>query len=251
MLRLYENAYHSLAVGMNESTSIPEHIASIRDRIAVAARRSGRSPEEVTLMAVTKTQPIEKIMAAYDAGLRSFGENRVQEFASKSEHLKELVHAQFALIGQLQSNKAGKAVELFSAIHSVDSLRLAERLSMLVARANRSPLPVAIEINMGDPAKAGLSADSPELEQLLHSTERLPGISIEGLMTIPPFIEDPEKTRPYFQRLRELRDAIAKRKLPTIKMDLLSMGMSHDFEVAIQEGSTCVRIGTAIFGDRN
>ena len=236
---------------MSKSTSIPEEIVSIRDRIAAAARRSGRSHDEVTLMAVTKTQTVEKIRAAYDAGLRSFGENRVQEFASKSERLKELVHAQFALIGQLQSNKAGKAVELFSAIHSVDSLRLAERLSMLVTRANRPPMPVAIEINTGDPAKAGLTADSPELEQLLRAAERLPGINIDGLMTIPPLIEDSEKTRPYFRQLRELRDTIANRRLPAIKMDLLSMGMSHDFEVAIEEGSTCVRVGTAIFGERS
>lgn len=202
-------------------------------------------------MAVTKTQPVEKILAAYDAGLRSFGENRVQEFAAKSERLSNLTDAKFALIGQLQSNKAGKAVELFSAIHSVDSLKLAERLSMLVERTNRPPMPIAIEINTGDPAKAGLTPDSPELEQLLHATKRLPGISIQGLMTIPPLIEDPEKTRPYFRQLRELRDTIAKRRLPGINMDLLSMGMSHDFEIAIEEGSTCVRIGTAIFGERS
>lgn len=244
------HAIHS-PVDMNESTSIPEQIASIRDRIAGAAKRSGRSPDEITLMAVTKTQPVEKIVAAYDAGIRSFGENRVQEFAAKSEHLTELAHAQFALIGRLQSNKAGKAVELFSAIHSVDSLRLAERISMLATRANQSPMPVAIEINTGDLAKAGLTVDSPELEQMLRSAERLPGISIQGLMTIPPYLDDPQKIRPYFGQLRQLRDAIAQRKLPAIKMDLLSMGMSHDFDIAIEEGSTCVRIGTAIFGARS
>ena len=236
---------------MSQSTSIPENIASICNRIAAAAKRSGRSTDDITLMAVTKTQPVEKILAAYDAGLRSFGENRVQEFAAKSESLKELAGGEFALIGQLQSNKAGKAVELFSAIHSVDSLKLADRLSMLVGRGNRPPMPIAIEINTGDPAKAGLTPGSPELEQLLHAAERLPGISIQGLMTIPPFTEDPEKTRPYFRQLRELRDTIAKSKLPRINMDLLSMGMSHDFEIAIEEGSTCVRIGTAIFGERS
>jgi len=236
---------------MNQSTSIPENIASICNRIAAAAKRSGRSTDDITLMAVTKTQPVEKIVAAYDAGLRSFGENRVQEFAAKSERVRKLSEAQFALIGQLQSNKAGKAVELFSAIHSVDSLKLAERLSMIVGRANRSPMPIAIEINTGDPAKAGLTPNSPELEQLLHAAERLPGVSIQGLMTIPPFIEDPRKTRPYFRQLRELRDTIAKRRLPAINMDLLSMGMSHDFEIAIEEGSTCVRIGTGIFGERS
>jgi len=236
---------------MNRSTSIPENIASICNRIAAAAKRSGRSTDDITLMAVTKTQPVEKIVAAYDAGVRSFGENRVQEFAAKSERVRKLADAQFALIGQLQSNKAGKAVEVFSAIHSVDSLKLAERLNMIVGRANRSPMPIAIEINTGDPAKAGLTPDSPELEQLLNAAERLPGISVQGLMTIPPLIEDPEKTRPYFRQLRELRDTIAKRRLPAINMDLLSMGMSHDFDIAIEEGSTCVRIGTAIFGERS
>jgi len=202
-------------------------------------------------MAVTKAQPIENIFAAYEAGIRAFGENRVQEFASKSEQLATLSGAEFALIGQLQSNKAGKAIELFSAIHSVDSLRLAERISMLADRASRSAVPIAIEINTGDPAKAGLSPESPELEQLLRAAERLPGISITGLMTIPPLTEDPEGARPYFQRLRELRNSIATRRLPGVKMDLLSMGMSHDFEVAIEEGSTCVRLGTAIFGERS
>lgn len=236
---------------MSQSTSIPENIASICNRIAAAAKRSGRSTDDITLMAVTKTQPVEKILAAYEAGLRSFGENRVQEFAAKSERLRNLTDAQFALIGQLQSNKAGKAIELFSTIHSVDSLKLAERLSMLVGRTNRPPMPIAIEINVGDPAKAGLTPGSPELEQLLHAAERLQGISIQGLMTIPPFIEDPEKTRPYFRQLREQRESIAKRRLPRVNMDLLSMGMSHDFEIAIEEGSTCVRIGTAIFGERS
>lgn len=199
-------------------------------------------------MAVTKTQPAETIVAAYQAGIRCFGENRVQEFALKSGQLRSLNDAHFALIGRLQSNKAGKAVELFRAIHSVDSLRLAERISRL---AGSSPMPIAIEINTGDPAKAGLSPESPELEQLLKAAERLDGIRIQGLMTIPPFTEDPEGARGYFRRLRTLRDAIAKRRMPKVTMDLLSMGMSHDFEVAIQEGSTCVRLGTAIFGERS
>jgi hypothetical protein len=158
--------------------------------------------------------------------------------------------ASFTLIGKLQSNKVNKAVELFTAIHSVDSLRLAERLNAAIERDRRSPLPVAIEINTGDPAKAGLAAESPELEQLLLACERLPHLQIQGLMTIPPFTDDPEGARPYFRRLRELRDRISARKLPGISMELLSMGMSHDFEVAIEEASTCVRVGTAIFGAR-
>lgn len=233
---------------MTISVAVSENVASIRERISAAARRAGRSGSEMTLMAVTKTQPVENIVAAYEAGIRCFGENRVQEFALKSGHLGEFSAAQFVLIGRLQSNKVGKAVELFSAIHSVDSLRLAERISRL---AGPSPIPIAIEINTGDPAKAGLMPGSPELEQLLGAAERLPGIAITGLMTIPPFTEDPEGARPYFRKLRNLRDTIARRDLPNVKMDLVSMGMSHDFEVAIEEGSTSVRIGTAIFGERS
>ena len=201
-------------------------------------------------MAVSKTQPVEKIVSAYEAGIRCFGENRVQEFAAKRDAVVHLSDATFVLIGQLQSNKVNKAVELFSAIHSVDSLRLAERIDAAIARDVKPPLPIAIEINTGDPAKAGLTPDSPELEQLLLAAERLAHIRIQGLMTIPPFTEDPEGARPYFQKLRRLRDSIASRKISGIGMELLSMGMSHDFEVAIEEGSTCVRVGTAIFGER-
>ena len=234
----------------SETSQLSENIGVIRHRIHEASRRAGRNPEEITLMAVSKTQPAERIIAAYDAGLRSFGENRVQEFAGKREHLSRLAGANFALIGQLQSNKVNKAIDLFSAIHSVDSLRLVQRLNAAIERAGRDPMPVAIEINTGDPSKAGLSPDSPELEELLRSAGDLPHIRVQGLMTIPPFTQDPEGARPYFRRLRELRNRIIAR-LPAIDMSLLSMGMSHDFEVAIEEGSTCVRIGTAIFGQRS
>ena len=232
------------------STPIAENISAIQGRISEAARRAARNPNDVSLMAVTKTQPAEKIVAAYEAGIRYFGENRVQEFGVKREQLSGLQGATFALIGQLQSNKVNKAIELFSAIHSLDSLRLAERINAAIERAGREPLPIAIEINTGDPAKAGLAPDSPELKQLIRAAPRLPHLRIQGLMTIPPFTPDPEGARPYFRRLRELRDSIAARGLPGIGMDLLSMGMSHDFEVAIEEGSTCVRVGTAIFGER-
>jgi pyridoxal phosphate enzyme (YggS family) len=229
---------------------IAANIAAIRSRIAAAAARAGRKPEEVTLMAVTKTQPAEKIRAAYQAGIRCFGENRVQEFQAKRDALAGLDDAKFTLIGTLQSNKVNKAIELFSAIHSIDSLRLAERLNAAIEREGRPAMAIAIEINTGDPAKAGLCPDSPELEQLLLAAERLDHIQVRGLMTIPPFTEDPEGARPYFRRLRELRERIAARRLPGVSMELLSMGMSHDFEVAIEEGSTCVRVGTAIFGER-
>lgn len=236
---------------MKTATQTAEAIAAVRERIDAAARRTGRDPSEITLMAVSKTQPAEKIISAYEAGIRCFGENRVQEFAAKRDRLTALRGATFVLIGQLQSNKVNKAVELFSAIHSVDSLRLAERIDAAIARDGNSPMPIAIEINTGDPAKAGLTPNSPELEQLLLTGERLTHIRIQGLMTIPPFTEDPEGARPYFQKLRGLRDGIASRKLRGISMDLLSMGMSHDFEIAIEEGSTCVRVGTAIFGERS
>lgn len=236
---------------MTTEKSVPENIAMVRQRISATARRAGRNPEEITLMAVSKTQPPEKINSAYEAGIRSFGENRVQEFAAKREALTLLGDATFTLIGQLQSNKVNKAIEIFGAIHSIDSLRLAERLNRAMEREGRSPMPVAIEINVGDPAKAGLAADSAELEELLLVAERLKHVRIQGLMTIPPFTEDPEGTRPYFRRLRDLRDRIAARKLAGVGLDVLSMGMSHDFEVAIEEGSTCVRVGTAIFGERS
>lgn len=234
---------------MNQN--IAENIAAVRDRVASAARRAGRNPDEITLMVVSKTQTAEKIKAAYEAGIRSFGENRVQEFAAKREALGRLGGASFALIGSLQSNKVNKAVELFSAIHSVDSLRLAERLDASAGQSGKAPMPIAIEINTGDPAKAGLAPGSPELEQMFAAAERLTNIRIQGLMTIPPFTDDPQGARPYFRRLRELRDSIGTRRFPRVEMKLLSMGMSHDFEVAIEEGSTCVRVGTAIFGERS
>ena len=235
---------------MKNAIQTAEAVAAVRVRIDAAARRAGRDPNEIMLMAVSNTQPVEKIISAYEAGIRCFGENRVQEFAGKRDQLADLRDAAFVLIGQLQSNKVNKAIELFSAIYSVDSLRLAERIDAAVAREGKPPMPIAIEINTGDPAKAGLTPDSPELEESLLAGARLTHIRIEGLMTIPPFTEDPEGARSYFQALRRLRDSIVSRKLPGIGMELLSMGMSHDFEVAIEEGSTCVRVGTAIFGER-
>jgi hypothetical protein len=226
------------------------NVSRVQLRIAAAAEGAGRDPQSITLMAVTKTQPAERVMACYEAGIRSFGENRVQEFVAKRTQLRELSGASFTLIGRLQSNKANKAVEFFSGIHSLDSLRLAERINAAVQGSGKPQMSVAIEINTGDPAKAGFNPEAPELEQLLLAAERLPHVRIDGLMTIPPFTEDPEGARPYFRRLRELRDRIAARRLPRIGMQILSMGMSHDFEVAIEEGSTCVRVGTTIFGER-
>jgi len=230
--------------------SISENVAELRQRIAAAARRAGRAPEQITLMAVSKTHPAERIREAHAAGLRLFGENRVQEFAEKAGALADLRDAEWHMIGHLQSNKAGKAAELFGAVDSVDSVKLAEKLDA-AARSLGKKLSVLIEVNVGgEAAKSGVAPDSRELEELLLAAPRFEALVFRGLMTVPPFTDDPEGARIYFRRLRELRDAIAARKLRGISMDVLSMGMSHDFELAVEEGSTCVRVGTAIFGER-
>ena len=201
-------------------------------------------------MAVTKTVPPERIHEAYDAGLRLFGENRVQEFAGKAEALRDLRSAAWHMIGHLQSNKAGKAAELFAAVDSVDSLRLALRLNAAAQELGKK-LSVLIEINVGgEAAKNGVAAGSNELEEILRAAADFQHLEFRGLMTVPPFTEDPQQARPYFRKLRALRDQIAARQWPGIGMNVLSMGMSHDFEVAVEEGSTCVRVGTAIFGER-
>ena len=230
--------------------SIAENITRVRDRIAAAARRLGRNPEEITLMAVSKTFLPESIREAYEAGLRVFGENRVQEFAGKAEALRDLKEADWHLIGHLQSNKAAKAAELFSAVDSGDSVRLAERLNAAAQSVGKT-LAVLIEINVGgEEAKSGVAPGSEELDQILLGAPNWKNLAIRGLMTVPPYTEDPEGARPFFRQLRKIRDQIAARQLSAISMDALSMGMSHDFEVAIEEGSTCVRVGTAIFGTR-
>jgi pyridoxal phosphate enzyme (YggS family) len=230
--------------------SIAKNIAEVRERIDSAARRAGRDATEVALMGVTKTHPPEGIHEAYHAGLRVFGENRVQEFAGKTGALADLREAEWHMIGHLQTNKAGKAAELFSAVDSVDSVKLAERLDAS-ARALGNKLCVLIEINVGgEAAKSGVAPDSRELEELLLAAPLFEALEFRGLMMVPPFADVPEEARAFFRKLRELRDAIAKRRLPAVGMDALSMGMSHDFEVAIEEGSTCVRVGTAIFGER-
>lgn len=229
---------------------VASNVAVVRDRISAAARRAGRKPEDITLMAVTKTQPPEIICEAYQAGIRLFGENRVQEFAGKSEALRDLLEADWHLIGHLQTNKAARAAELFSAVDSVDSLRLAQKLNASAEEQKRK-LPVLIEINIGgEAAKSGVAPASAELHELLDAAPTLTHLAIRGLMTVPPFTEDPEHARPFFRKLRELRDQVAAQKHPAVGMDTLSMGMSHDLEVAIEEGSTCVRVGTAIFGKR-
>jgi PLP dependent protein len=231
--------------------SIADNIARVREQIASAARRAGRDSSTVTLMAVSKTFPPDAIREAYGAGIRIFGENRVQEFAGKIDGLHDLSDADWHLIGHLQSNKSAKAAELFAAVDSLHSTKLAERLNAAAQAANKM-LPVLIEINVGgEAAKSGVAPHSEELERMLAGAPTWKHLAIRGLMTVPPYSENPEEARPFFRQLRELRNNIAARKLPAASMDVLSIGMSHDFEVAIEEGSTCVRVGTAMFGSRN
>jgi pyridoxal phosphate enzyme (YggS family) len=231
--------------------SIAANLSAIHERIARAVSRAGRNIDDVTLMAVSKTFPAEAIIQAYEAGQRLFGENRVQEFADKFGALTKLHGAEFHMIGHLQSNKTGKAADIFHAIDSVDSSKLAARLNTSAEELGRT-IDVLIEINVGgEEAKSGIAPGSPELERILAGAPEWQHLRVRGLMTVPPFTDDPEGTRPYFRQLRELRDRLAARDLPAVKLDVLSMGMSHDFEIAIEEGSTCVRIGTAIFGTRS
>jgi PLP dependent protein len=201
-------------------------------------------------MAVCKTFPADAIQEAYAAGQRLFGENRVQEFATKAPHVADLTGLEVHMIGHLQSNKAKKAVEVFQAIDSLDSVKLGNQLNAAAVEANKT-VPVLLEINVGaEEAKAGLTLDWTEIEPVLAAAQSWSNLKVQGLMTVPPYTDDPEGARPHFRQLRELRDEIARKNFPNVAMDVLSIGMSHDFEVAIEEGSTCVRVGTAIFGKR-
>lgn len=208
----------------------------MRERIAAAARRAGRDPDEITLVAVSKRKPPEDIVAAYEAGQRDFGENYVQEFERKSARLPPLPGARFHLIGKLQSNKAKRAAGLFSTIHTLDSVKLARRLDRFA-----SALEVFLELKLSpEESKAGM--DPASLEAVLGAAQAAERLEVSGLMAMPPWNPDPEQARPYFRRLRVLAEAHG--------IGGLSMGMSHDLEVAIEEGATHVRVGTAIFGKR-
>lgn len=261
--------------------SIADNLARVEKQISSACQRSNRSQEEVRLMAVSKTHPAEAILEAYAAGMCLFGENRVQEYARKQPALAEAgifagrgsaqnhptqtgapfkpdsglsgvipgPPVQIHCIGPVQSNKAARAAQLFDAVDSVDSLRLAERLDR-AARDAEKTLSISIEIKLSpEPSKHGLMPDSVELTELLEHLPSLTHLRARGLMTVPPFSNNPEAARPYFRELRELRESLA-RRYPRLDLKELSMGMSHDFHVAIEEGATTVRIGTAIFGAR-
>jgi|SRR5262245_1595037 len=232
-------------------TELIGRFASIKDRIAAACARTGRDASEVTFLGVTKTVPPELIKAAIESGLRVVGENRVQEAASKISELKELTsyyNVEWHLIGHLQSNKARRAVELFDAVQTVDSLRLAERLDTL-AGENAKRMPVFIEVNLGNEvSKSGIPPR--EALSLCEQMLKFANLELRGLMAVPPFLENPQDIRPFFRRLRELHDEARRIGIVGEKFKELSMGMSNDFEAAIEEGATLVRIGTALFGER-
>jgi len=227
---------------------IATNLQRVRERIAAAAERVGRDPAEGTLVAVTKTHPPEVIRAAYELGLRHFGENRVEEAAGKVGELPEDIT--WHMVGHLQSRKAAPAVDLFDIVHSVDRVKLARRLDRFCAARGRT-MPVLLEVNVsGEASKYGFPiADRDTLEAAIAEILTLPHVRIEGLMTMAPIVADPEDARPVFRGLRELRDALATR-FPQVEWRHLSMGMTDDFEVAIEEGATIVRIGRAIFGPR-
>ena len=216
--------------------TLQERLTAVRERIARAAERARRDPAEILLLAVTKVFPADVIREAYDLGLREFGENYVQEFEGKAPAVADLAGARFHLIGHLQSNKSKKAAELFQTIQTVDSGKLARRLNEA-----GTPLDVMLEVKLSDEA-AKSGADPAELPELIAAVRSCANLKLLGLMTMPPWSDDPEAARPIFRALREL----------AVQHGLsgLSMGMSHDLETAIEEGSTCVRVGTALFGKR-
>ena len=230
--------------------TLTSRLLAVRARIAEAARRSGRDPASVTLVAVSKFQPVTAIEEAYAAGQRVFGENRVQEIEEKKGLLTSLLARpdplRLELIGALQSNKARKAVACVSRIQSIDSVELGVRVGRAASDLGVL-MPVLVQVDLaGEVTKSGVPEEG--LLSVLQTLASVAGIRVEGLMAIPPLLEDPEKVRPYFVRLRELRDQAVERSL--LNGRELSMGMSHDFEAAIEEGATLVRVGTAIFGER-
>ncbi len=228
-----------------ETTTVSANLELVRERIARAAARAWRQPKEITIVAVSKTFPPEAIRAAYDAGLRHFAENRVQEFEAKWPKVLRL-EAAWHFIGHLQRNKARRAVYLFNRIDGVDSLTLARTLeSEATAQAKR--VPILIEVKLSDePSKTGIA--EANLAALAESITPASNLRLRGLMGVPPYFENPERARPYFQKLRRMKDDLSGRL--GAPLPVLSMGMSHDFEIAIEEGATEIRIGTALFGER-
>ena len=230
-------------------TDIARNIQEIRERISRAASASNRPSEAITLLAITKTFPAEIITEAIAAGLSQFGENRVQEAEAKIAHFQETPSLKWHLVGHLQSNKASSAARLFDIVHSVDSIRIAEKLDQ-AARETAKVLPVLLQVKLEEEeTKSGAHAE--EIRSIIASMAEFSALRLDGLMTIPPYSENPEEARPYFIRLRELSESLESEQAGCLGRRHLSMGMSDDFEIAIQEGATIVRIGTALFGDRS
>lgn len=230
------------------ATGFRERLADVRERIATVASRCGREPIEITLVAVSKTHPASVVREALGVGVTDFGENRVQEAESKIPALRSEA-ARWHLIGHLQANKARRAVRLFDIVHTLDSVSLADRLERACAEEDRAELPVLIQVDLaGETTKSGVSETG--LSELVKSVNQYSRLRFMGLMTLPPFFENAERVRPFFRRLRELRDEFKTAGQFGDGRGELSMGMSHDFEVATEEGATIVRVGTAIFGER-
>ena len=233
---------------MTPFPDIAANLAAVRARIAAAAERAGRAPGDVTLVAVSKTFGEDHVRAAFSAGQRDFGENKVQEGLQKIGATADTPGVRWHLIGHLQSNKARKAAGAFACVHSLDSIDLLRRLDAAAAEQGTSP-EVLVQVDLaGETAKFG--ADAEAVEGIVREALRARAVRMKGLMVIPPWSEDPEVTRPWFVRLRQLRDELLAKDVPAEALAHLSMGMSHDFEAAIEEGATIVRVGTAIFGAR-
>lgn len=226
--------------------NVRENIAWVLERIAAASRRSGRRPEDITLVAVTKTVPVERIQEAVDCGLQDLGENRVQELLAKQPHIAGV---KWHLIGHLQRNKVRQVWDRVTLIHSVDSLELAREIDKRATTAGRR-VDILLEVNVaGEESKFGLTPEA--VLPMVREVTGLPGVHICGLMTVAPLVADPEEVRPVFQRLAALRREVDALHLPGVDMAYLSMGMTNDFEVAIEAGANMVRIGSAIFGARD
>jgi len=221
----------------------------VRERMSAAAIRVGREAADVKLVAVSKTHPAELVSEAIAAGVTDFGENRVQEAETKIPEVGRAA-ACWHLIGHLQANKARRAVELFDVIHSLDSVSLARRLDRVCGELNREELPVLIQVDLGhEQTKSGI--DESELPQLVDTISKFERLQLTGLMTLPPFFDEAERVRPFFRKLRELRDELSSLGAFGKSLGDLSMGMTHDYEIAIEEGATIIRVGTAIFGERS
>lgn len=226
---------------------LKENLQQVEERIAQACARAGRDRSEVTLIAVSKTKPVEMLQEVYDAGIRTFGENKVQEICEKYDRLPQDIA--WHMIGHLQRNKVRQVIDKAALIHSVDSYRLAQEISVQAQKKNLQ-MPILIEVNIAEEeSKFGISAD--DTIRLVEEIAALPNLQIRGLMTIAPYVTDAEENRLYFRQIKQLSVDIKNKNIDNVSMDILSMGMTGDYEVAIEEGATMVRVGTGVFGARH